>query len=446
MSTNANNSTGFQLDRARSQYVAAKKHSLTVEKLKDYSTNLYRLKSSLLPFICLAGAVSMFAGGWACDNQLESDSKNNIPATIFKGLGITALCSTVALSVRLKEAPWGFLRYYKNMRRIKKGYQTVSKKVFDSLHFQKSDDNRMAESLYRVLDRETLEEKTKFLDMSMLTPSQQIELLQMIIDTCDKYPSMARMFRHEIFPIHIQIEKLDDDKASAYCTRSQDKPTVIQARYEDLITPDNFMHEYLHVMQDLKGLFLDNYYEIDALAEFMAEANAHAVSCLCLMDDKTDGVATRKIYKQSLAEVRQQHAAGKIKMPEGLSKIEKKRFLKGVAEERTIGRLMEMFLSEPYDFKTLFGKTFMHSQLEPWEDKEAQRKIKEFQENYNESDVFTTMNKYPHVYRQLLDYYSNKLSYQIEPSCARNNGLTERSTSAPVVSYITLKFQQMHKS
>ncbi len=412
MEFDVNSADNSCFNYARKAYIATKNIQLKQKAEKNEKSDLRALRRSLLSFFCLGVSAGMIWAGF--ENNCKTEKKNNVPAKALSCLGILFMGGTIVLTPRLGCAPWHVISYHKKWRQHKKSKHSVSMKVFDMLDFKGASQDDNQTTPYSLLDRKTLEEKTKLLDMSELTQQQQREMLQMIIDTCEAHPAIAKMFREEIFPTRICVDALSETDTWAICCRSENETTVIQGQFEDLLMPDNFMHEYLHVVQDTKGLFLDDFEKITDLADFIAEANAKAITILCQINT-FEPLCVNTMFHRSMADIRQDYAQGKIEIPDSFDAGMKKRILKGRAEEKTIGRLMEMLLSFPYHYRTLYHKACRPQFPDIWENNEAVTYIEKFHSDYGMKKALNIKNIYPNVYAHLLNDYSEKLSYKIEP-------------------------------
>ncbi len=300
------------------------------------------------------------------------------------------------------------------------GKQSVSKEVFDKLVFKNVSTNKKNTTNYSALDRKTLEEKTKILNFSYLTPEEQQTLLQKIIDICDESPALAKLFRMEIFPTTIVKTKNKSDTLCFYGTSN--KGFVIGYTDDNIFNIDLFMHEYAHAMQDNKGFYTSfkNTGPIEYISQIFMEAQAYAYDIICL-PHSTNSMMRDYFYLQTVREIKKKAYNNEIKLPSShLTDDEKKRYIWGITQEQTIGKIMELFLSLPCDVEKRIAK----NQLTPYFDEKtknyALKCIHSFHLGYETDRAFRAMKNYPNTTQQLLTAYSNMMGYNIELSDPQN--------------------------
>ncbi len=401
-----------------------KKNQFIIKKLYQYDSNVRKIKYSLLSLFCLGGSITAFVGG--C---LSQNNDNQIPVipTVLKYIGLAGFVGTTALNQKYKTKPTAFIHHLNKIKWNKNGGQTVSKDIFDALTFYREDSKNNTSSPYNTFTRIEFEKTIKQLDLSELKPNKQQELLQMILDTCDKHPAMARLFRQTIFPTRIHLKKPDNVNDAANYIPFDDTP-IIEGEFKNLSKSKTFMHEYLHATQDRAGLQLYNHLVFIPMSRLISEAEATATSFLC-QTDENDPMYMRFFYDCALKETQNKYRARKLKTPANLSADNIKRYISGVAEEKAIGRMMEILLSPPEQFKTLFKK--IPNAPEP--SSEAcdyfQSVITLFQNAYHANEAAQLMQSHPDITTMLLNAYSQKLHYAIQPILSGANGNIGKQTA-----------------
>ncbi len=255
--------------------------------------NLKGLYKSLFSLFCLAGSLSALTGGIITGIQSENNPNKVKKATVLNAIGLGSLSLGMPIGCYLGNThPFQFIRYLKNLKWNKNGGQTVSQKVFDSLVFKQTGESKDIRTKYSSIQKDELERLTQRIDLSDLDQNKQIQLLQMIIDTCEEFPSMANLLRKDIFPLRIKQESIYTALCEACAYSVKDETNDIRGTLNLLNDPFNFMHEFAHATQDRAGFFTpmneidlvdpnDNLYAINLL---LAETNARSISYLFFKD------------------------------------------------------------------------------------------------------------------------------------------------------------------
>ncbi len=117
-----------------------------------------------------------------------------------------------------------------------------------------------------------------------------------------------------------------------------------------------------------------------------------------------------------MKEYQEAYDQGQITLPSELNKCDTERIFIGLAEDKTIARMMEMLLTPTENFDKLFNR--MTDRPKPterdyeWINFEYHTVFPKF---YNAPQTFKLIKKYPEFTHQILNVYSQTLGYEINP-------------------------------
>ncbi len=183
----------------------------------------------------------------------------------------------------------------------------------------------------------------------------------------------------------------------------------IEGPYESLTNPSIFLHEYAHGVQ-LRNIFNPEHEEL--IASLFREAQSYAYSHLCSPRSKEkDPMWRNHLMKKYLQKVRSDIVRNVIHLPLIETTNEQRRFIIGLAQDRVIGAIIEMYMSTPNNISNIFKKQGICNadQIE-----NSQAEIDRFQKDYEASKVFASMKRVPYVAHQYVEIYSQIHGYEIK--------------------------------
>ncbi len=382
---------------------------------------LKKIRQSIFPFLWVIGSFGGLIGGIASgittNNTPNKENKINthIPTQLLTivSLGSIAVISQLWRYGKMK--PFDVITHLKKLKWIESGKKTVSKDVFDALSFKTANRTEYPATKYSQLSRPELEKLIQYIDLSDFDKNKQQAFLQMIIDTCDKHPAMAHLFRQPIYPLKLEQQSLGEgNETSVAVYNTNPNGRFIQGEWSNLLLPENFMHEFAHATQHRDGLRLKNNRLLRQMTRLILETHSTAISHLCEMDE-LDPLLTVTICKQSQKEVSEEYNTGKIQLPDNLDTTEISRCLDGVAEDKTIGRIMEIFLSEPKYIGAVYDKMSLGQEVAPYLDNHTTPYVSCFQNTVAEEQAYQLIQKNPNLTQQFLNVFSQKTGYTVQP-------------------------------
>ncbi len=181
--------------------------------------------------------------------------------------------------------------------------------------------------------------------------------------------------------------------------------------YKNLARPRNFLHDYAHAVQLRGGLYPKYQYQ-ELIGDFFNEAHGYAYSNLCSSRKKDKNPMWHShLMKKYLQEVWREIAQKTITLQLFETTDEQERFVMGLAQDRAIGAMMEMYMSTPNNISNIFKKQGICNadQIE-----NSQAEIDRFQKDYEASKVFASMKRVPYVAHQYVEIYSQIHGYEIK--------------------------------
>ncbi len=290
--------------------------------------------------------------------------------------------------------------------------QSVSNEVFDKLIFKNLPQTKKETTVYSALDKETLKARTALLDCFCLTPKEQQTVLQNIIDACEKYPALARLFRLEIFPITLLTKNNCSDTNTPLLNNIMDDDYVINYKNESIFEPDYFIPKEIHHIQNTKELLVVGDGDILRLSNFFMEVYARSYEALCFPKAYNKPLRTY-LYRQTQLSV--QEADIKFPTP-SLSQSEKERYMTGTIQDKTIAQLMGLFLTLPCDIEQKITRNKITDKLYNYKLTAITRIISAIHLGYEHDQAFILVEEYPDITRQLLKIYSALFNCRVEIS------------------------------